>query len=57
MTANTLMLAAIVKTTGLISVDALRTTITEHLPSKIQAINLKALEAALNYCEEKARNK
>ena len=57
MTANTLMLAAIVKTTGLISVEALRTTIKEHLPSKIQAINLKALEVALNYCEEKTSTK
>ncbi|MGD2272042.1 MAG: 2-oxoacid:acceptor oxidoreductase family protein [Desulfobacterales bacterium] len=57
MTANTLMLAAIIKLTGLISVDALRTTIKEHLPAKIQTINLKALEVALNYCEKKASTK
>lgn len=54
MTANTLMLAAIVKLTGLVSVDALRSAITEHLPAKIQAINLKAVAVALKYCEEMA---
>lgn len=54
MTANTLMLAAMIKLTGLVSVDALRSAVTGHLPPKIQSINLKAVDVALAYCEKMA---
>ena len=54
MVANTVMLGAMVKITGMVSVESLKSTVSGHLPQKIQAINLKALEAALNYCEEMA---
>ena len=51
MVANTLMLAGVIKLSNLVSIDALRTTIKEHLPAKIRDINLKALDVALNHCD------
>ena len=54
MVANTVMLGALVKLSGVVSVDAIRSTITNHLPPKIQSINLRALETAVDYCKEMA---
>jgi 2-oxoglutarate ferredoxin oxidoreductase subunit gamma len=51
MVANTVMLSALVKITELVSIDALKTTLTEYLPKKFQDINLKALDVAIAYCE------
>lgn len=51
MVANTVMLSAVVKITALVSIEALKSVISGHLPSKIQDINFKALETALNYCK------
>ena len=53
MSANTVMLAATLKITGLIPMDALKSTITGHLPKKFHAVNLKALDAAVDYCDKK----
>lgn len=50
MSANTVMLSAMVKLTGLIPMDALKSTITGHLPEKFHKVNLKALDAAVDYC-------
>lgn len=49
MVANIIMLGVVVKETGLISIEALRSTIQERLSPKLREINLKALEVALNY--------
>ena len=54
MVANTVMLGAVVKITNIISIEALRSAITEQLDPKIQGINLKAFGAALGYCEKMA---
>lgn len=51
MVANTVMLSALVKITALVSIEALKSVIRGHLPPKIQDINLKALEVALDYCK------
>lgn len=53
MSANTVMLAAMLKITGLLPMDTLKSTITGHLPKKFQTVNLKALDAAVAYCESK----
>ncbi|MFZ5651741.1 MAG: 2-oxoacid:acceptor oxidoreductase family protein [Bacillota bacterium] len=52
MVANTVMLGALVKITNLISIEALKGAISKQLPAKIQDINFKALEVALNYCKQ-----
>jgi 2-oxoglutarate ferredoxin oxidoreductase subunit gamma len=52
MVANTIMLTALVNTTKMVSLEALKTTITENLPAKIQAVNMKAVDVALEYCEQ-----
>ena len=57
MVANTVMLSAMVKITNVISTEALRSAITEQLAPRIRDANLKALEIALNYCEEQGGNK
>jgi 2-oxoglutarate ferredoxin oxidoreductase subunit gamma len=49
MVANIIMLGVVVKKTGLISIDSLRSAILERLSPKLRAINLKALETALSY--------
>jgi len=51
MSANTVMLSAMARITGLISMDALKLTITGHLPKKFHAVNLKAVDAAVTYCK------
>ena len=53
MVANIIMLGVVVKKTGLLSIESLRSTLQERLPPKIRDINLKALEAALRYEEER----
>lgn len=50
MSANTVMLSAVLKITGLVSMDALKSTVKGHLPEKFQKVNLKAMDAAVNYC-------
>lgn len=50
MSANTVMLAAMVKITELIPMHALKSTITGHLPKKFHGVNLKAVDAAVDYC-------
>lgn len=57
MVANTIMLTALVNTTKLVSIDALKSTITRNLPSKIQDINIKAIDVALEYCGQQGGNK
>jgi len=54
MVANTVMLGALVTLSGIVSVEAVRSTITNHLPFKIQSINLRALETAVEYCRKMA---
>ena len=49
MVANIIMLGAVVKKTGLISIDSLRSAILERLPPKLREVNLKAFETGLNY--------
>lgn len=53
MAANTVMLAALAKMTGIISIDALKSTITSQLPAKLQNVNIKAVDTAVSYCAEK----
>jgi len=57
MVANTIMLSAMVKTTNVISIEALRSAITEQLAPRIRDVNLKALETALNYCKKQGSNR
>jgi 2-oxoglutarate ferredoxin oxidoreductase subunit gamma len=52
MSANVVMLAAMLKITGLVPMDALKSTITGHLPKKFHEVNLKALDCAVEYCEK-----
>jgi Pyruvate/2-oxoacid:ferredoxin oxidoreductase gamma subunit len=47
--ANTVILAAVVQKTGIISLEALRRTIRERLSPRLRDINLKALEITLAY--------
>jgi 2-oxoglutarate ferredoxin oxidoreductase subunit gamma len=49
MVANTVMLAAVVQKTGIISLEALGRTIRERLAPGLRDINLKALEITLAY--------
>ncbi len=49
MVANIIMLGAVVKETGLISVESLRAAIGERLSPKLREINIKALETGLSY--------
>ena len=49
MAANTVMLAAVVQKTGIISLEALGRTIRERLSPRLRDINLKALEITLAY--------
>jgi len=49
MVANIIMLGAMIKETGLISIDSLRATIGERLSPKLREINIKALETGFNY--------
>jgi 2-oxoglutarate ferredoxin oxidoreductase subunit gamma len=51
--ANTVMLAAVVQKTGIISLEALRRTIRERLAPRLRDINLKALEITLAYLERR----
>ena len=51
MCANTLMLAAMVKISELVTIEALESTISGHLPKKFQEVNHKALNVAVEYCE------
>jgi 2-oxoglutarate ferredoxin oxidoreductase subunit gamma len=53
MVANIIMLGVVAKKTGLISIEALRSTLQERLSPKLREINLKALEAALSYEQER----
>ncbi len=53
MVANIIMLGVVAKETGLISIEALRTTLRERLSPKLREINLKALETALSYEQER----
>ncbi len=57
MVANTIMLSATVKITNVISIEALRSAITEQLAPRIRDVNLKALETALNYCKKQGSNR
>lgn len=53
MVANTVMLTAMVKTTKVISVEALRSAIAEQLAPKMRDVNLSAYETALDYCRKR----
>ncbi|MCP4368933.1 MAG: 2-oxoacid:ferredoxin oxidoreductase subunit gamma [Deltaproteobacteria bacterium] len=53
MSANTVMLGAMLKITGLLPMDTLKSTITGHLSKKFHNVNLKALDAADAYCKNK----
>ena len=53
MVANIIMLGVVAKRTGIISIDALRATLKERLSPKLREINLKALESALGYEQER----
>lgn len=48
--ANTIMLAALISATKLVSIDALKSAITQNLPAKIQAVNIEAVDLALAHC-------
>ncbi|GAW92248.1 2-oxoacid:acceptor oxidoreductase family protein [Calderihabitans maritimus] len=52
MVANTIMLAALVKQTNLITIEALKSAIVNQLPPKMQDINLKAIDTALDYYKQ-----
>lgn len=52
MVANTVMLGAMAKLSGVVSMKALEATVSNHLPAKIQGINLRALAAAAEHCRE-----
>ncbi len=49
MVANIIMLGIVVKRTGIISMEALRSTIEQRLSRKLREINRKALETAWSY--------
>lgn len=51
MCANIIMLTALVNMTKMVTIEALKTTISENLPAKLQAVNLKAVDVALDFCE------
>lgn len=57
MVANTVMLTVVVKMTNVISIDALRSAMTEQFDPKMQDVNLTALEMALDYCKEQGSTK
>ena len=53
MVANIIMLGIVAKRTGIITIEALRATLQERLSPKLREINLKALESALSYEQER----
>ena len=53
MVANIIMLGVVAKRTGIISIEALRATLEERLSPKLREVNLKALESALSYEQER----
>lgn len=57
MVANTVMLSVMVEMTNVVSIDALRSAISEQFDPKMGDVNLKAIKTALDYCEEQGRKK
>jgi len=57
MVANTVMLTVMVEMTNVVSIDALRSAISEQFDPKLRDLNLGALEMALDYCKEKGSNR
>ncbi len=56
MVANLIMLAAVIKETGLISLESLRSAVGERLSPKLREINLTPIEAALAHVSKAAGN-